>query len=97
MVALLAALALHGATAFLAPSPAVTTRQATRRFMFGGDDENKPKLTRESEPEEYFASNFEELAPEEKVKDPLVLIGLLSIFFPFALLAVFNAMGLIGV
>lgn len=66
-------------------------------YLLGGDDEEKPKLTRENEPEEYFQSSFEELAPAEKAKDPLVIIGLVSIFFPFILLGVFNSMGLIGI
>lgn len=70
--------------------------QATMILGGGEDDEDKPKLTRETEPDQYFASNFETLSAQDKLKDPLVIIGLLSIFFPFALLIVFNNMGLLG-
>lgn len=127
---------------------------APLRMVFGGNDPEKPKLTREDEPEEFFSSSFESMPAEEKLKDPLVIIGraaapattaaaarrargrsdgrprrrdgeggrararaetrrgdggtraprleaapaprrLVSIFFPFALLVVFNAAGMI--
>mmetsp|Transcript_3668 Transcript_3668/g.12693 ORF Transcript_3668/g.12693 Transcript_3668/m.12693 type:complete len:107 (-) Transcript_3668:25-345(-) len=68
---------------------------APLRMVFGGNDPEKPKLTREDEPEEFFASSFEDMPVDQKLKDPLVIIGLVSIFFPFALLVVFNAAGMI--
>lgn len=48
---------------------------APLRMVFGGNDPEKPKLTREDEPEEFFASSFEDMPAEEKLKDPLVIIG----------------------
>ena len=53
--------------------------------------------TGDEEPDEYFASEFESLPPQEKIKDPLVIVGLVSIFFPFILLAIFNSAGLVGI
>ena len=48
-------------------------------------------LTAANEPEEFFASDFESMAPEEKLKDPLVLLGLGSIFLPFIMILGFQA------
>ena len=50
-------------------------------------------LTAANEPEEFFASDFESMAPEEKLKDPLVLLGLGSIFLPFIMILGFQATG----
>ena len=47
-------------------------------------------LTAANEPEEFFASDFESMAPEEKLKDPLVLLGLGSIFLPFIMILGFQ-------
>ena len=52
-------------------------------------------LTAANEPEEFFASDFESMAPEEKLKDPLVLLGLGSIFLPFIMILGFQATGVI--
>ena len=35
------------------------------------------------------------MAPEEKLKDPLVLLGLGSIFLPFVMILLFQATGVI--
>ena len=48
---------------------------APLRMVFGGNDPEKPKLTRDEEPEEFFTSSFESMPAEEKLKDPLVIIG----------------------
>ena len=53
-------------------------------------------LTAANEPEEFFASDFESMAPEEKLKDPLVLLGLGSIFLPFIMILGFQATGVPG-
>jgi hypothetical protein len=68
-------------------------RNTRRRALF--DDGDASPLTAENEPEEFFSSDFESMAPEDKIKDPLVLIGLGSIFFPFVLLLGFQATGVI--
>lgn len=73
-----------------------SSRVQATMILGGGEDDDKPKLTRETEPDQYFASNFESLSAQDKLKDPLVIIGLVSIFFPFVLLIVFNNMGLLG-
>jgi hypothetical protein len=65
-----------------------------RRQVFQQDPDQKP-LTRENEDEEYFASDFESLAPAEKLKDPLVILGIVSIFLPFLLVVGFQATGVI--
>ena len=52
-------------------------------------------LTSANEPDEFFASDFESMAPEEKLKDPLVLLGLGSIFLPFVMILGFQATGVI--
>lgn len=49
-------------------------RDVTARLL-GGDDDDKPKLTRENEPDQYFESSFETLSTTDKFKDPLVIIG----------------------
>ena len=57
-------------------------------------DDRRP-LTSANEPDEFFASDFESMAPEEKLKDPLVLLGLGSIFLPFVMILLFQATGVI--
>eukprot|EP00613_Pedinella_sp_CCMP2098_P000652 CAMPEP_0171627962 /NCGR_PEP_ID=MMETSP0990-20121206/21125_1 /TAXON_ID=483369 /ORGANISM="non described non described, Strain CCMP2098" /LENGTH=246 /DNA_ID=CAMNT_0012195999 /DNA_START=653 /DNA_END=1395 /DNA_ORIENTATION=- len=52
-------------------------------------------LKREEEGE-YFQSEQEKLAPMERIKDPLVALGLLSVFIPFILLGVAYAAGWVG-
>lgn len=103
-----------------AQKSALRRKSPPLRMVFGGNDPDPKKITREDEPEEYFASDFESASVEEKLKDPLVIIGssaprllpslssffsrrspfpprrIASIFFPFVLLAIFNAGGLVG-
>jgi hypothetical protein len=90
--ALLAAGAIVSVDAF-APA-ARSLRTDVRRQVFQQDPDQKP-LTAANEPEEFFASDFESMAPEEKLKDPLVLLGLGSIFLPFIMILGFQATGVI--
>ena len=75
------------------------TRDVTARHRRGGDPRRRRDaplrrpLTAANEPEEFFASDFESMAPEEKLKDPLVLLGLGSIFLPFIMILGFQATG----
>ena len=46
--------------------------------------------------DEYFATIQDKMTAEEKMKDPLVLIGLFSVFVPFILLGVAYAAGWVG-
>lgn len=48
------------------------------------------------EEDEYFATIQDKMTAEEKMKDPLVLIGLFSVFVPFILLGVAYAAGWVG-
>ena len=67
---------------------------STRRRASTHATQRRP-LTAANEPEEFFASDFESMAPEEKLKDPLVLLGLGSIFLPFIMILGFQATGVI--
>ena len=51
--------------------------------IFGGDGEGPPKLTRDSEPEDYFQTDLDKKTDEEKL--PIALIGLLGVSLPFIL------------
>lgn len=55
-----------------------------------------PRLTRDNEPEEAWGSKFEKDGVNP-LKDPLALIGLGAILFPFILLVFFIATGVIDV
>mmetsp|Transcript_10421 Transcript_10421/g.27605 ORF Transcript_10421/g.27605 Transcript_10421/m.27605 type:complete len:96 (+) Transcript_10421:1382-1669(+) len=91
--AVLAAAAIVSVDAF-APVARSVVRADVRRQVFQQDPDQKP-LTAANEPEEFFASDFESMAPEEKLKDPLVLLGLGSIFLPFIMILGFQATGVI--
>jgi hypothetical protein len=63
----------------------------------GGDEEPvEPKLTRETEPDQYWQTPSEAKG-ESPVKDPLAIIGILGIFFPFILLGIAIATGYVDV
>jgi hypothetical protein len=67
--------------------PGVVPRQqhAVVSFAQWGEDED-----------EYFATIQDKMTAEEKMKDPLVLIGLFSVLIPFILLFVAYAAGWVG-
>ena len=69
---------------------AVDVSRAPPRDAVDARDDRRP-LTSANEPDEFFASDFESMAPEEKLKDPLVLLGLGSIFLPFIMILGFQA------
>ena len=60
-------------------------QQGVVTFAQWGEDED-----------EYFATIQDKMTAEEKMKDPLVLIGLFSIFVPFILLAIAYGAGWVG-
>ena len=68
---------------------AVDVSRAPTRDAADARDDRRP-LTSANEPDEFFASDFESMAPEEKLKDPLVLLGLGSIFLPFIMILGFQ-------
>ena len=69
--------ALSQASALLV-QPRVTTpvlrSRVTARMQFGGKPEREG-LTRDNEPEEFFATNMDDMSDEEKLKSPVVLGG----------------------
>mmetsp|Transcript_16419 Transcript_16419/g.21716 ORF Transcript_16419/g.21716 Transcript_16419/m.21716 type:complete len:117 (+) Transcript_16419:137-487(+) len=76
----------------------ISSRQMSKNtihYAFGGDPSNKPKITRDNE-NEAFVSEFEKKSTEEKLKDPILLVGLFSVLSPFILFVIFYAFGLIG-
>ena len=75
--------------------PRKTTRSSVRRSRALGDSgEDRPKLTRENEPEEYWVSEREK-AGKSTFSDPLAIIGVVSILFPLILLLVLSALGVV--
>ncbi|BDA42331.1 hypothetical protein COCOBI_03-2180 [Coccomyxa sp. Obi] len=60
----------------------------------GPDD--KKTLTREEEPEQYWQTASEKKG-ENPLKDPLAIIGIVSIFLPFIILAIAIATGVVDV
>lgn len=61
-----------------------------------GEGKDKKFLTREEEPEEYWQTPAEKKG-ESAWKDPLALIGILAIFFPFVILGIAIATGVVDV
>jgi hypothetical protein len=75
--------------------PRKTTRSSVRCSRALGDSgEDRPKLTRENEPEEYWVSEREK-AGKSTFSDPLAIIGVVSILFPLILLLVLSALGVV--
>ncbi|GFR52267.1 hypothetical protein Agub_g14802 [Astrephomene gubernaculifera] len=59
----------------------------------GGQNSNQKKfITRDEEPEEYWSSKGER-AGANPLQDPLAMIGILAIFFPFIFLGIAIASG----
>jgi hypothetical protein len=71
-----------------------TTRSQRRSRALGDSGEDRPKLTRENEPEEYWVSEREK-AGKSTFSDPLAIIGVASILFPIILLLVLSALGVV--
>ncbi|EOD37839.1 hypothetical protein EMIHUDRAFT_225121 [Emiliania huxleyi CCMP1516] len=63
-------------------APATLSRSPAVHAQFGGGE--KPKgLSRDSEPEEFFKTNMDAMSDEEKLKSPVVWIGLSILVLPF--------------
>ena len=86
----------HHAYAFLCgrQGVSVTSRpyfvpiKTLRTPMYYNEDE-KVRLTRRNEPKEFFQTNLDRKTDAEKLKDPLVWLGLFSIAIPFVILGFF--------
>lgn len=76
--------------------PPVSLRAQRRVQARAQSGDEKPKITREEEPEEYWGSKYEKKGANP-MKDPLAIIGVAAIFFPFLLLLAFIATGVIDV
>lgn len=74
-------------------------KNAARRALaptraLGDSKDDRPKLTRENEPEEYWVSEREK-AGKSAFSDPVAIIGILAIFFPIILLLILSALGVV--
>merc|ERR1719261_1876659 len=71
---------------------AIARSTAPLMGVFDGEQERKA-LTRESEPEEFFATNTDKMSDEEKI--PIALAGVAGISLPFilGLIALYAAQG----
>lgn len=79
----------NSSSANLRPSRPVVATNA-----LGGSDDERPKLTRENEPEEYWVSEREK-AGKSAFSDPVAIIGILAIFFPIILLLILSGLGVV--
>ena len=57
-----------------------TPTTTTQIYQLGGEQERK-KLTRDSEPDEFFSTNTDKMSDEEKI--PIAIAGLVGISLPF--------------
>lgn len=62
----------------------------------GGKEDDKKMLTREEEPEQFWQTKTEAKG-ENPIKDPLAIIGLVSILLPFIILGIAIATGVVDV
>lgn len=72
-----------------------STRSVEVKALFSKDSEGQDKkkfLSREEEPDEYWVSKSEK-AGANPFKDPIALVGILAIFFPFIFLLIAIATG----
>ena len=84
---LLAILAILATASAFAPQPnhmlsrtTSTTPTTTQIYQLGGEQERK-KLTRDSEPDDFFSTNTDKMTDEEKI--PIAIMGLVGISAPF--------------
>lgn len=82
---LLVAILSAASVGAFAPATSISQRPtvsapSTPLYMFGEGEEPK-KLTRDSEPDEYFSSNMDKMSDQEKL--PIALAGLAFISLPF--------------
>ena len=100
---LLSLLALAGASALqLQPMMRVAAVSASPlrvpaapRCQFGQkkDDTEQKGISRDNEPEEFFASDWDDLSDAEKLKSPVVIGGIALIVGPFIIGAIALAAG----
>ncbi|PNW84610.1 hypothetical protein CHLRE_03g151200v5 [Chlamydomonas reinhardtii] len=86
-------------TSQVAVAPRVARRSLQVRALLGPDGKpgttsGKKFISREQEPEQYWSSKGE-AEGGNPMKDPLAIIGVLAIFFPFIFLGIAVAAGYI--
>ena len=71
------------ASAFVTQSRNLSANKvAPMKMGFGlGDEPERPRLTRETEPEEFFATDMDKMSDEEKL--PVAIAGFAFISLPF--------------
>lgn len=70
-------------------SPFTSSSSSTAQYVFGQNGGEAPKRpTRDTEPQEYFKSNLEKKPMGERLVDPQVIIGVVSILAPFVAVGV---------
>lgn len=84
----LVAVSLVSTNSFAPPLPAknmfgTVAMSKTRVNMFGEGDGEQKKLTRDNEPEDFFATNTDKMTDEEKI--PIAIAGMVGISLPFIL------------
>ena len=84
---LLAILAILATASAFAPQPnhilsrsTTPSTTTTQIYQLGGEQERK-KLTRDSEPDDFFSTNTDKMTDEEKI--PIAIMGLVGISAPF--------------
>ena len=63
--------------------PRGTLRAGVAKMQFGGGKPERQGLTRDSEPEEFFSTNMDDMSDAEKLKSPVVIGGLAILIAPF--------------
>jgi hypothetical protein len=87
--------ARQGAVGSIHGNLRLLSRDRTQTRALGDSQAGDRKgLKREEEPEEYWSSERERKG-ESPFKDPIALIGLLAIFFPFLFLIIASSVGLV--
>ena len=77
------ALQLSGTRAIRVAQPLAPSRFAQPRCQFGGGGDEPKGLSRDSEPEEFFSTNMDDIPDMEKLRSPVVIGGLAILVLPF--------------
>ena len=90
---LIVAVACHALStnAFVIPQPSSVSNLGKTRVNLNIGEQERTKLTRDSEPEEFFQTNTDKMTDEEKL--PIAIAGIAFICVPFiaGLIALYSA------
>ena len=70
------------------PNLGVARVSAHPRMQFGGGEPERRGLTRDTEPEEFFSTNMDDMTDAEKIRSPVVIGGLALLIGPFIIGAI---------